>query len=31
LLIDDRYVTSKYKILLPSEWSPINKYWQDWT
>jgi Rad3-related DNA helicase len=26
LLIDDRYVTSKYKILLPSEWSPINKY-----
>jgi len=26
LLIDDRYVTNKYKMLLPNEWSPINKY-----
>jgi len=29
LLIDDRYTTNKYKMLLPSEWYPINKYWQD--
>lgn len=26
LLIDDRYITNKYKMLLPNEWSPINKY-----
>lgn len=26
LLIDDRYITSKYNMLLPSEWYPINKY-----
>lgn len=26
LLIDDRYITNKYKILLPNEWYPINKY-----
>ena len=25
LLIDDRYITSKYEILLPNEWYPINK------
>jgi hypothetical protein len=31
LLIDDRYTTNKYEILLPNEWYPINKYWQDWT
>ena len=26
LLIDDRYITNKYKMLLPNEWYPINKY-----
>lgn len=26
LLIDDRYITNKYKMLLPGEWYPINKY-----
>jgi len=26
LLIDDRYVTEKYSILLPKEWYPIQKY-----
>ncbi|AQR97956.1 ATP-dependent DNA helicase [Clostridium saccharoperbutylacetonicum] len=26
LLIDDRYATNKYKLLLPSEWYPIKKY-----
>lgn len=26
LLIDDRYITNKYQMLLPSEWYPINKY-----
>lgn len=26
LLIDDRYITNKYGMLLPSEWYPINKY-----
>jgi DNA excision repair protein ERCC-2 len=26
LLIDDRYITSKYNVLLPNEWYPINKY-----
>lgn len=26
LLIDDRYTTNKYEILLPNEWYPINKY-----
>ena len=26
LLIDDRYITNKYKMLLPNEWHPINKY-----
>jgi Rad3-related DNA helicase len=25
LLIDDRYVTNNYKVLLPSEWHPIRK------
>ncbi|WP_160683652.1 ATP-dependent DNA helicase [Clostridium sp. C2-6-12] len=25
LLIDDRYTTNKYEILLPNEWYPINK------
>jgi DNA excision repair protein ERCC-2 len=26
LLVDDRYTTSKYKMLLPNEWFPIIKY-----
>ena len=26
LLIDDRYITNKYKMLLPNEWYPINKF-----
>lgn len=26
LLIDDRYITNKYGVLLPNEWYPINKY-----
>lgn len=26
LLIDDRYTTNKYEVLLPNEWDPINKY-----
>ncbi|MFT8351972.1 ATP-dependent DNA helicase [Clostridium saccharoperbutylacetonicum] len=26
LLIDDRYATNKYKLLLPGEWYPIKKY-----
>ncbi|ALP88703.1 helicase C-terminal domain-containing protein [Clostridium butyricum] len=26
LLIDDRYITSQYNILLPSEWYPIKKF-----
>jgi DNA excision repair protein ERCC-2 len=26
LLIDDRYTTNKYEVLLPNEWYPINKY-----
>jgi len=26
LLIDDRYITNKYNMLLPSEWHPISKY-----
>lgn len=26
MLIDDRYITNKYKVLLPNEWFPINKY-----
>lgn len=26
LLIDDRYITNTYKVLLPNEWYPINKY-----
>lgn len=26
LLIDDRYATNTYKMLLPNEWYPINKY-----
>ena len=26
LLIDDRYSTNKYKMLLPNEWLPISKY-----
>jgi Rad3-related DNA helicase len=26
LLIDDRYITNKYKMLLPNEWYPIHKY-----
>lgn len=26
LLIDDRYITNKYKMLLPNDWSPINKF-----
>jgi Rad3-related DNA helicases len=26
LLIDDRYTTNKYEVLLPNEWHPINKY-----
>lgn len=25
LLIDDRYITNNYKVLLPSEWHPIRK------
>jgi hypothetical protein len=29
LLIDDRYITNKYEALLPNDWYPINKYWQD--
>lgn len=26
LLIDDRYATNKYEVLLPNEWYPISKY-----
>lgn len=26
LLIDDRYITNQYRMLLPNEWSPISKY-----
>lgn len=26
MLIDDRYITNKYKILLPNEWYPISRY-----
>ena len=26
LLIDDRYITPQYNILLPSEWYPIKKF-----
>ncbi|MDO5517407.1 MAG: helicase C-terminal domain-containing protein [Clostridium sp.] len=26
LLIDDRYITEKYSILLPNEWYPMTKY-----
>lgn len=26
LLVDDRYITNKYKSLLPGEWFPISKY-----
>lgn len=26
LLVDDRYITNSYKVLLPNEWYPINKY-----
>lgn len=28
LLIDDRYITNTYKVLLPNEWYPLRKYWQ---
>ncbi len=26
LIIDDRYITNKYKMLLPDEWYPIKRY-----
>lgn len=26
LLIDDRYATNKYSILMPNEWQPISRY-----